>query len=186
MDEAGRGPLAGPVVVAAAQLPPKFKCIGIRDSKMLTREQRDDLFLRIVAEANYAIVVVPPGDVDRFNILQATLMGMAEALRQLGPEVESALVDGNRRPVDPPCPIQTVIGGDDRHAAIAAASILAKVTRDRLMIEAADLYPGYGFESHYGYARPSHIEAIHRLGPCEIHRRSFEPIKTLVNQPQLF
>lgn len=111
---------------------------------------------------------------------------MSQALRELNPQAESALVDGNQMPPNPPCKVITVVKGDGKHAAIAAASILAKVTRDRLMIKANLEYPGYGFDRNFGYYNPVHIAALEKLGPCPIHRRSFEPIKSLVNQPLLF
>lgn len=111
---------------------------------------------------------------------------MSESLHHLKSKPASALIDGNQLPPNPPCPVQTLIKGDSKNAAIAAASILAKVTRDRLMVEAANQFPGYSFETHFGYHNPVHIKAIEKLGPCKIHRRSFEPIKSLVNQPELF
>jgi ribonuclease HII len=111
---------------------------------------------------------------------------MSQSLDDLPKTPLLALIDGNQLPPNPPCPVETLVKGDSKNAAIAAASILAKVTRDRLMVEANTLYPGYGFDQHFGYHNPVHIAAIDRLGPCPIHRRSFEPIKSLVNQPQLF
>ncbi len=148
--------------------------------------EREIQFARIQAEANFAIVIIPPSEVDRLNILRATLEAMSQALRALNPGGISALIDGNQLPPNPPCPIQTVVKGDSKHAAIAAASILAKVTRDRLMIEADDDFPGYGFNRNFGYYNPVHVAALHALGPCPIHRRSFEPVKSLVNRPNLF
>lgn len=186
MDEAGRGPLAGPLVVAAALLPSDFNPEGLNDSKKLTANQRESLYSRITTHALYSIIVVPPEDIDRHNILRATLTAMSRSLNDLTICPESALIDGNQLPPNPPCPVQTLVKGDSKNAAIAAASILAKVTRDRLMVEANDIYPGYGFDKHFGYYNPVHIEALNKLGPCPIHRRSFEPIKSLVNQPQLF
>ena len=185
VDEAGRGPIAGPLVVAAVVLPAGFDAEGLNDSKKLTREQREDQFDRIKAGTDYSIVVVPSETVDRLNILRATLEAMSEAIRSLTSRVELAVIDGNRHPIDPPCACELIIKGDGHRSEIAAASILAKVTRDRWMVEASEMYPGYGFESHFGYHRPEHIEALNRLGPCPLHRRSFEPVRTMVNQPCL-
>lgn len=173
-------------MVAAALLPARFDATGLNDSKKLSHIERDRLFFRIVCHAQYSIIIVPHYEVDRRNILRATLLAMSESLRQLPITPQNALIDGNQLPPNPPCPIETLVKGDSKNAAIAAASILAKVTRDRLMQEAAITYPGYGFESHFGYHNPTHIAAINRLGPCPIHRASFEPIKSLLNQPQLF
>jgi ribonuclease HII len=186
VDEAGRGPIAGPLVVAAVLLPYGFNAKGINDSKQLSKEQRDEAFFRIIALAHTATVIINPHEIDRLNILNATLQGMSQALRELTPNPQKALIDGNRLPPNPPCPVETLIKGDSKNAAIAAAGIVAKVTRDRLMTELALAYPGYGFENHFGYHNPAHIQAIAKLGPCPIHRHSFEPIKTLVNQPLLF
>lgn len=167
-------------------MPQGFDAAGINDSKQVSRPQREILYERITASANYAVIIIPVEEVDRLNILQATLLAMSEALRMLNPQAESGLIDGNRMPPDPPCPVQTVIKGDSQHAAIAAASIIAKVTRDRWMTEASQQYPGYGFERHFGYYNKQHIAALNELGPCPLHRQSFEPIKSWVNQPQLF
>ena len=185
VDEAGRGPLAGPLLVAAVCLPRGFATAGLNDSKKLTRAQRDELFDLIVAEANYAIVEVPVEEIDRANILRATMAGMAEALRRLDPGPTSALIDGNSMPPSCPCLAECLVKGDSKNAAIAAASILAKVTRDRLMTEADKKYPGYGFADHFGYGSPPHLSALRELGPCPLHRRSFEPVKSMVNQPCL-
>jgi len=185
VDEAGRGPIAGPLVVAAVMLPSRFDTFGLDDSKRLTRGERELQFDRIVAGAEYAIITVPTEEVDRVNILRATLNAMSQALRDLPGHAYRAVIDGNQYPIDPPCPCDLIVKGDSHRAEIAAASILAKVTRDRLMVAAAETYPGYGFDTHFGYHRPDHIEALERLGPCPLHRRSFEPIKTMVNQPCL-
>ncbi len=184
VDEAGRGPVAGPLVVAAVCLPSGFDATGLNDSKKLSHEQRDCLFQGIIESAEYSIVIISHDEVDRLNILRATLLGMSQALCDLPHPPESARIDGNQLPIRPPVPCETLVKGDSKDAAIAAASILAKVTRDRLMIEADARYPGYGFADHYGYHTPTHIEALNRLGPCPIHRKSFEPIKSMVNQPK--
>ncbi len=185
VDEAGRGPIAGPLVVAAAMLPDGFDSYGLDDSKKLTRDQREVQYERIVAHALYSIIVVPPDEVDRLNILKATLTAMGRAIKTLPGNAIKAVIDGNQHPLDAPCPCELIVKGDSHRAEIAAASILAKVTRDRLMIEAGLDYPGYGFETHFGYHRPDHIIALQQLGPCPLHRRSFEPVKTMVNQPCL-
>ncbi len=186
VDEAGRGPIAGPLVVAAALLPANFDATGLNDSKKLNAVQRETFFARITATAQYSIVIVSPEEVDRRNILRATLNAMSQSLHELPVVPAQAVIDGNQLPPNPPCPVETLVKGDSKNAAIAAASILAKVTRDRLMIEANQTYPGYGFDQHFGYHNPAHIAAIQKLGPCPIHRRTFEPIKSLVNQPNLF
>ncbi len=185
VDEAGRGPLAGPVVVAAVVLPEGWDSAGIDDSKSLSRSQREEAFARITDEAAYWIETVSVEEIDRLNILHATLAGMTRCLNNLRQRPQEARVDGNTLPLGVCCRCEAWVKGDSRDAAIAAASILAKVTRDRWMAAAADDHPGYGFESHFGYAAPSHLEAIARLGPCPIHRRSFEPVKSMLNQPCL-
>ncbi|MBX3112863.1 MAG: ribonuclease HII [Fimbriimonadaceae bacterium] len=185
VDEAGRGPLAGPVVVAAVVLPLGFDTQGVVDSKRLTPADREAAFDRIVAAAAWHIEVVGPADIDRHNILRATLAAMSRCLAGLTPRPRSARIDGNALPPDPCCPCEAWVKGDGRDAAVAAASILAKVTRDRLMVSAAEEFPGYGFESNFGYAAPGHLAALRELGPCPLHRRSFEPVKTMVNQPCL-
>lgn len=185
VDEAGRGPIAGPLVVAAVLLPAGFDTQGIDDSKRLTAARREALCARITASADCAVVVVPVSEIDRLNILRATLRAMSESIRRLGVLPSLALIDGNAVPVDPPCAVRTVVKGDGKHAAIAAASIVAKVTRDRLMTELDLEHPGYGFADHFGYHCTAHIQALGELGPCAAHRRSFEPVKSMVNQPCL-
>lgn len=179
LDEAGRGPLAGPVVAAAVALPRGFKCEGIRDSKKLTPKKREELAARIKAEAAWAASVVEVEEVDRLNIFWASMTAMCRALDALPVEPERAFVDGNRVPSDIHlgCTAEAVVRGDDRLACIAAASIIAKTTRDRIMRELAHLYPGYGFESHFGYNTPEHQRSLKALGPCAIHRRSFAPVQ---------
>lgn len=166
------------------RLPEGFDATGIRDSKQLGAKERDALYLDIVRAADYAVVVVPAQEVDRLNILRATLIAMGRAIRELDPT--RAVADGNQQPIGAPCPVECLVKGDSKDAAIAAASILAKVTRDRLMVEAANVYPEYGFDTHFGYHNPTHIANLNRFGPCPIHRRSFEPVKSMVNQPVLF
>ena len=186
VDEAGRGPLAGPVVIAAVILDPDRPIEGLDDSKKLSEASRDRLapLIRSFALA-FHVEVVSCGDVDRYNILQATLRGMARALRRLQPAPSFALIDGNRLPRALPCKARAVIGGDALEPAISAASILAKVERDRLMVAMEDIHPGYGFARHKGYPTPDHIEALQRLGPCAQHRRSFAPVRAVMT-PGLF
>lgn len=179
VDEAGRGPLAGPVVAAAVIFPPEHFIEGVRDSKLLTEDEREELYARIVAEASaYGIGIVQPEVIDQINILQATYRAMHEAIRSLSVEPSLLLVDGNRF-LDMGIPFRTIVDGDALSFSIAAASIIAKVTRDRLMMAYDAQFPGYGFAQHKGYATPQHREAIRRLGLCEIHRRSFADLSQL-------
>ncbi|MFC4728510.1 ribonuclease HII [Coralloluteibacterium thermophilus] len=178
VDEAGRGPLAGPVVVAAVVLDPRRRLRGLDDSKALSAAAREALFPRIQARAlAWRIEVVDVGEIDRINILQATLAGMCRAVAGLVPAADRARIDGNIVPKALCCPGEAVVGGDARVPAIMAASILAKVARDRLMQDLDLIHPGYGFARHKGYSTPEHLEALERLGPCAIHRRSFAPVR---------
>jgi ribonuclease HII len=180
IDEAGRGPWAGPVVAAAVMLDPARIPRGIADSKVLDIDARELLYPLIMASARVGVGIAPVDRIDRDNILNATMWAMTEALRQLtatpGAPPRLALVDGNRAP---PLLIttRTVIKGDAKCLSIAAASIVAKVTRDRLMIALAETHPGYGFERHKGYGTPEHSAALKTLGVCIQHRRSFRPIQ---------
>lgn len=186
VDEAGRGPLAGPVVVAAVILDPRRRVRGLADSKILCEKQRDKLAPRIRDRAiSWSVVVVDIDEIERLNILGATLAGMARALARLAPAPSFALVDGNRLPRVLPCAARAVIGGDATEPAISAASILAKTERDRIMRELDLLHPGYGFARHKGYPTPEHFAALEQLGPCPIHRRGFEPVRRLI-APELF
>lgn len=173
VDEAGRGPLAGPVCAAAVILPPELEIPGLNDSKKLTDKKRRALYDIIVAEAvSYGIAMASEQEIDEINILQATFNAMERAMEQLSVRPALALIDGNReRPF--PVPVQTVVKGDSLSANIAAASILAKVTRDRYMEEMAERYPQYGFEIHKGYGTKAHYAALTEYGPCPIHRRTF-------------
>jgi ribonuclease HII len=184
VDEAGRGPLAGPVVAAAVILPPGFALAELADSKLLDAPTRERLFVEIErAGLAQTIAAVEPGRIDCINILRATHEAMALALSQLPEPPRLALVDG--LPVHGlPCPHLAVISGDACCAAIAAASILAKVTRDRIMVELDTFFPGYGFARHKGYPTPEHLEALHRLGPCAIHRRSYAPVAAALARMQ--
>jgi ribonuclease HII len=177
VDEAGRGPLAGPVVVAAVILPPEFFPDGLNDSKQVAPDARARLFDEIRAGAvAFHVAVIPPEVIDALNILRATHQGMRDALNGLAPRPDIALVDGLPLP-DAPVPQRNLVKGDSRSASIAAASILAKVTRDRLLLALDADYPGYGFAQHKGYPTPEHLDALRRLGPCPAHRRSFGPVR---------
>ena len=179
IDEAGRGPLAGPVVAAAVILDPESIPPGLNDSKKLTETTREKLFAEIMLSA---IVGVGIGDeirIDRDNILAATLWAMAEAVHNLKEAPHYALVDGNRAP-KLSCGIQTIVSGDARSLSIAAASIIAKVTRDRIMVALDQEFPGYGFSRHKGYGTDFHHIALNELGPCIHHRKSFAPVAKLL------
>ena len=186
VDEAGRGPLAGPVSVAAVILPHELELPHLNDSKKLSPERREELFAEIQAKAiAVSSVLVDARTIDRVNIYQATLNGMYEAIFGLQPEPQQVLVDA--MPLAAlPMPSRSIIKGDAKSASIAAASIIAKVTRDRLMDEYDKEYPQYGFASHKGYGTAQHIEALKKYGPCPIHRMSFEPIKSMFEQSQPF
>jgi ribonuclease HII len=187
VDEVGRGPLAGPVVAAAVVLPCGWsetgidsRLRGLNDSKQLTEAQREEYYAILTShpEIRYAIASAEAELIDRINILQATHRAMNQALAQLQPPPEHVLVDG--RPVKSmPFPHTALVKGDARSYSIAGASVLAKVTRDRLMREMDRLYPGYGFAEHKGYGTPQHLAAIQSLGPCPIHRRSFAPCRAV-------
>lgn len=173
VDEAGRGPLAGPVCAAAVILPKGLVIPGLNDSKKLTDKRRRELFPIIQQEAvSFGIAFASQEEIDEINILQATFLAMRRAIDQLDPKPDFALIDGNRE-TDFGVPCKTVIKGDSLSANIAAASVLAKVTRDNWMMEAAEKYPGYGFEIHKGYGTKAHYAALEKLGPCAIHRRTF-------------
>jgi len=178
-DEAGRGPLAGPVVAAAVILDPKRIPKGLDDSKKLTRERREELFVQICATAQVAVTVASVARIERDNILRASLWALAKAVHALPDRPEHVFVDGRDR-LDVACGCDAVIGGDARVVSIAAASIVAKVARDRLMCRLALDHPGYGFDSHMGYAVPEHLEALRRLGPTVHHRRLFAPVAALL------
>ncbi len=177
VDEAGRGPLAGPVTAAAVMLDPTRPIAGLADSKRLTATRREALETEIQTRAlAWAVAKASPAEIDTLNILQASLLAMRRAVLALGRVPELALVDGNRCPTLD-CPVQAIVGGDGKVAAIAAASILAKVARDREMVRLDDLYPGYGLAIHKGYPTADHLTALRALGPCAIHRRSFRPVR---------
>jgi ribonuclease HII len=174
-DEAGRGPLAGPVVAAAVVLDPRRVPRGLDDSKKLDPGTREKLYAKICASAEVAVALAPPARIDRDNILRASLWALARAVAALPVRPRLVFVDGRDR-IDAGCDCEAVISGDAIIASIAAASIVAKVTRDRLMIRLGLIYPGYGFEHHKGYSVPEHFAALARLGPTIHHRRSFAPV----------
>jgi len=196
-DEAGRGPLAGPVVAGAVAVldplarDPVFREIlaNVDDSKKLTPDSRAELFAKLTAHPAIAwgVAAVPPTVIDRVNILQASRLAMKRAIRDLGrrtrieisAERTFCLIDGNT-PIEIDCRQETVIGGDRTIFSISAASIIAKVTRDRVMEKMDKSYPGYGFARHKGYGTAAHLEALMRLGPCRIHRRSFSPVRASI------
>ena len=173
IDEAGRGPLAGPVCAAAVILPRDLEIEGLYDSNKLSDKRRRVLFDEITAQAvTYGIAFATEQEIDEINILQATFLAMRRALAQLSIQPSIALIDGNRE-TDFGLPVRTIVKGDSLSANIAAASILAKVTRDDFMLEQAKLYPEYGFDIHKGYGTKAHYEALRKYGPCPIHRRTF-------------
>ncbi len=181
VDEAGRGPLAGPVVAACAIIPFHFCLDGINDSKQLTAKQREQSYERLIAsETLYAIGIVDSDEIDRINILKATHIAMHRAVTAMTVTPLALLIDGLPVPTMSSCRHVALVGGDALSASIAAASILAKVTRDRLMCEYAAIFPQYGFDQHKGYGSAHHLKALRKHGPCPIHRRSFSPISTMV------
>jgi ribonuclease HII len=186
VDEAGRGPLAGPVVVASVILDPKHCIDGLADSKKLSPNRRNLLFGEIQAKAlAFSIVSVSAAEIDALNILQATLQGMARAVGELDIKPALVKVDGNQKPpIDLPC--VTLIGGDALEPAISAASILAKVYRDEYMEALHERFPMYGFKQHKGYPTKSHIEALRAYGPCPEHRHSFKPVSIAIEDQQSF
>ena len=176
VDEVGRGPLFGPVVAAAVMLAPGYRFNGLTDSKQLTAKKRNELDVEIRANAVcWAIAEVDAETIDRINIRQASLMAMRRAVGQLAISPDYLLIDGIDT-IDWPCPQQSVIQGDSLSLSIAAASVLAKVHRDRMLVALDSQFPGYGLASHKGYAAPEHLAALARLGPTPLHRKSFSPV----------
>ena len=181
VDEVGRGPLAGAVVAAAVILDPVRPIDGLADSKKLSEKKRERLFPEIQDKAlAWSLGRAEVEEIDRINILQASLLAMRRAVESLSIAPHHALIDGNRIPAGLPCSAQAIVGGDGSEPAIAAASIIAKVARDREMIELDARYPGYGLAGHKGYPTRAHIQALHELGVTEIHRRSFGPVRRLL------
>jgi ribonuclease HII len=182
VDEAGRGPLAGPVVAAAVILHPGHPIEGLQDSKKLSAARRDYLYEQICDRAMaWATGSASVAEIDSMNILQATMLAMQRAVAGLDPAAEHALIDGNRCP-DLACPVRAIVRGDSLVEAISAASILAKVTRDREMLALDKDYPGYGFASHKGYPSKAHLDALERLGVLPVHRRSFAPVRRIAQR----
>lgn len=178
VDEAGRGPLAGPVVCAAVILDATSIPQGLNDSKALSRKRREQLLNELSATAEISVAVIEPTEIDLMNILWASMEGMRRAVREIG--ADYALIDGNRLPPHMHCSGEALVKGDSRSLSIAAASIVAKVTRDRLMAEAEERFPGYGFAGHKGYPTAAHKSALDALGPTPIHRFSFTPVQNAV------
>ncbi len=177
VDEAGRGPLAGPVVVAAVILPDIYELPWLDDSKKLTEKRREHLLPQIENQAiAFSVEFVDADEIDRVNILQATMNGMQRAVHKLRPIPQRVMIDGNRAP-SMNCEVKTVIGGDGLIASISAASVLAKVYRDRFMLSMHELYPDYGFDRHKGYPTAYHLDRLRAFGPCPIHRSTFAPVR---------
>jgi len=180
VDEAGRGPLAGPLLVAAVILNPARRINGLADSKVLTPERREVLAERIRERAlAFSVIEISIVEIETFNIFHATMLGMSRAVAALAPSPCMALIDGNSLPKALCCQGRAIVDGDAIEPAISAASILAKVARDKIMTEFDALHPGYGFARHKGYATPEHLAALDRLGPCPLHRPSFAPVRQL-------
>jgi ribonuclease HII len=177
VDEAGRGPLAGPVVVAAVVFDGRRFPRGLDDSKKLDLAAREVLYERILAAGTISVAIASRVRIDRMNILRASLWAMSRAVAGLSCRPDHVLVDGNMLPPDLPCPAEAIVDGDALSVSIAAASIVAKVTRDRLMARVGAAFPNYGFERHRGYSTPEHFEALRVHGPCDQHRRSFAPVR---------
>ncbi len=182
VDEVGRGPWAGPVVAGAVIFHTQKAIRGVNDSKQLTREEREALFPRIHARCHVGIGIASVEEIEQFNIWGATTLAMKRAVLALPVQPDIALVDGKTHPRDFPCETRTVIGGDAISYSIAAASIIAKVTRDRIMQEHALFYPQYGFERHAGYGTPQHQQALRTHGITPLHRRSWAPIRALLGE----
>jgi len=184
VDEAGRGPLAGAVVAGAVVLDPENPIIGLKDSKKLTPARRDFLYQQIMEKAKaWGLGEASPAEIDEINILQATMLAMRRAIEdlttRLGGWPDKALIDGNRCP-DLPISAEAIVKGDTKEPAISAASILAKVTRDRQMMALHELYPHYGFAQHMGYPTEAHFAALQEFGACDQHRRSFSPVRNVL------
>lgn len=186
VDEAGRGPLAGPVAIAAVVLDPHWRIHGLADSKVLCKARREELDILIRERAIcFSIVFMTHHEVDGYNIFRATMIGMTRAVAALSMRPEIVLIDGKHTPSDLCCDSRAIIDGDALEPSISAASILAKVARDRYMLELDTRYPDYGFARHKGYSTPEHLAALQRFGPCPEHRRSFEPVRAALS-PSLF
>lgn len=181
VDEVGRGPLAGAVVAAAVILDPARPIQGLADSKKLSEKRREALFLEIREKALcWSLGRAEVEEIDRINILQASLLAMRRAIEGLGVPPQHALIDGNKVPQSLACSAEAIVGGDDSEDCIAAASIVAKVTRDREMVELESRYPGYGLARHKGYPTKAHLAALRELGVSPVHRRSFGPVRRIL------
>jgi ribonuclease HII len=187
VDEAGRGPLAGPLAVAAVILDSARPIAGLNDSKKLSAAKREALYPLILEHAlACCVVLIEVDEIDRLNIFQATMTGMCRAVAGLATAPHEALIDGNKVPPGLPCRGRAIVGGEAVEPAISAASILAKISRDRLMVALDAIHPGYGFAIHKGYPTPAHLASLHRLGPCDQHRHSFAPVRRRLDQGVLF
>jgi ribonuclease HII len=187
VDEAGRGPLAGPVVAAAVIMPQEVMIDGLADSKKLTAARRDELFDEIASlNLPCAVGIIDHESIDTMNILRASLMAMHRAVLDLGQSPEIILVDGNFTIPNLPQPQYAIVAGDNRCRAIMAASIVAKVTRDRIMDEYQRLYPAFSFSVHKGYPTALHLKELEEHGPCDIHRKTFKPVARLIQEYALF
>lgn len=182
VDEVGRGPLAGPVVAAAVILPDDRIIGGLADSKALSARRRQEIAAVLHQDALVSIAEATVAEIDQLNILHAAMLAMSRAIAALATPAAAVLIDGNRMPPDLAMPGEAVVNGDAKVAAIAAASIVAKVHRDALMSRLAEIHPGYGFERHAGYPTRQHRQALAALGPCPVHRRSFQPVRDLIIQ----
>jgi ribonuclease HII len=181
VDEAGRGPLAGPVVCAAVILDPNRPIAGLGDSKALSEKKREQLFPLIQTQSlAWKIIFIEPLEIDQLNIFQATMLGMRRAVSELAIKAEHALIDGNKIPSGLSCTAEALVKGDARETCIMAASILAKVARDRYMLQLHQKFPHYGFAEHKGYPTAMHFETLKKFGPCPEHRRSFAPVRELI------
>jgi ribonuclease HII len=182
VDEVGRGPLAGPVTACAVRLNPDRIPPGLRDSKQLTAARRDALYTQIMAQAGVSIAHASVEEIDTLNILRASHLAMERAIAGLGLPVDHALIDGNLIPRGLACRATALVKGDARCLSIAAASIVAKVTRDRIMVDLAQQHPGYGWEANAGYPTKTHLQALQTLGVTPWHRRSFKPVHNILYQ----
>lgn len=185
VDEVGRGPLAGPVTAAAVVLNPDDIPFGLNDSKKLTARRREALFDEIIARAAVSVAHASVAEIDRLNILRASHLAMERAITALDPSPDHVLIDGNLLPKGLSLPAEAVVKGDGRALSIAAASIVAKVTRDRIMVDLSQQHPGYGWERNAGYPSKSHISALQDLGVTPHHRRSFRPVHNILYQEKL-
>jgi len=182
VDEVGRGPLAGPVMAAAVILPTKLPAAirrEIRDSKKMTQQAREDLFEPLKQCCRHAVAEASLAEIARYNILWASMLAMQRAVDGLKTAIDMALIDGNRIPPSLSCTAVAIVKGDDKSLSIAAASIIAKVTRDRFMCKLAETHPGYGWEHNFGYGTPEHLAALRQLGPTDWHRSGFAPVMQL-------